>query len=48
MTKRAGIGAGFEAGSVRQRYESANPDLYQNDKDPVHCLHKRIKLELFI
>ncbi len=30
--------AGFGSGSVSQRYESANPDLYQNVTDPQHCL----------
>jgi hypothetical protein len=34
----AGSGAGSESRSVSQRYESADPNSYQNVTDPQHCI----------
>jgi hypothetical protein len=35
LKKIAGSGAG--SGSVSQRYGCADPDLYQDARDPQHC-----------
>ncbi len=44
----AGSGVGSGAGSINQRYGSADPDPYQNVMDPQHCQKDKIVIYFFI
>jgi hypothetical protein len=43
LTKMAGSESASESGSISQRYESADPDPYQNFMDPQHCVRLTLK-----